>query len=114
MFYSEFHVADNLITHQPQAQGSATLEGGSHRWLLAYVSFKRPYSAAHDLESINLMISRTIQTAVLIETLVALGAEVTWSSCVSFFLMRWLDESLSADDHGRTSIPRKIMLPLRT
>jgi hypothetical protein len=26
--------------------------------------------------------SRTIQTAVLIETLTALGAEVTWSSCV--------------------------------
>lgn len=25
---------------------------------------------------------RTIQTAVLIETLVALGAEVSWSSCV--------------------------------
>ena len=27
--------------------------------------------------------ARTIQTAVLIETLTALGAEVTWSSCVS-------------------------------
>jgi adenosylhomocysteinase len=37
----------------------------------------------------NLTISRsarTIQTAVLIETLTALGAEVTWSSCVSFVL----------------------------
>jgi len=28
--------------------------------------------------------TRTIQTAVLIETLVALGAQVTWSSCVWF------------------------------
>jgi hypothetical protein len=27
---------------------------------------------------------RTIQTAVLIETLAALGAEVTWSSCVCY------------------------------
>lgn len=31
---------------------------------------------------------RTIQTAVLIETLTALGAEVTWSSCVSNALTR--------------------------
>lgn len=29
-----------------------------------------------------LILGRTIQTAVLIETLTALGAEVTWSSCV--------------------------------
>jgi len=28
--------------------------------------------------------TRTIQTAVLIETLVALGAQVSWSSCVCF------------------------------
>jgi hypothetical protein len=28
----------------------------------------------------------TIQTAVLIETLIALGAEVTWSSCNIFLL----------------------------
>jgi adenosylhomocysteinase len=28
----------------------------------------------------------TIQTAVLIETLIALGAEVTWSSCNIFYL----------------------------
>lgn len=29
-----------------------------------------------------LILCRTIQTAVLIETLTALGAQVTWSSCV--------------------------------
>jgi hypothetical protein len=32
----------------------------------------------------------TIQTAVLIETLIALGAEVTWSSCNIFSLPRSL------------------------
>jgi adenosylhomocysteinase len=43
---------------------------------------------------------RTIQTAVLIETLTALGAEVTWSSCVrSFnpspaFLLRQTDDHI--------------------
>jgi S-adenosyl-L-homocysteine hydrolase len=31
---------------------------------------------------IHQCVPRTIQTAVLIETLTALGAEVTWSSCV--------------------------------
>ena len=31
---------------------------------------------------------RTIQTAVLIETLTCLGAEVTWSSCVSFWTVK--------------------------
>jgi adenosylhomocysteinase len=32
----------------------------------------------------------TIQTAVLIETLIALGAEVTWSSCNIFYKIKLL------------------------
>jgi hypothetical protein len=40
----------------------------------------------------NYPLTRTIQTAVLIETLVALGAQVSWSSCVC--LMRHQQNSL--------------------
>ena len=39
----------------------------------------------------------TIQTAVLIETLVALGAEVTWSSCNIF----------STQDHAAAAVAAK-------
>jgi adenosylhomocysteinase len=41
-----------------------------------------------------LMISAAIQTAVLIETLTSLGAEVTWSSCNIF----------STQDHAAAAI----------
>jgi adenosylhomocysteinase len=44
--------------------------------------------------SFLLTISKAIQTAVLIETLVALGAEVTWSSCNIF----------STQDHAAAAI----------
>ena len=42
----------------------------------------------------------TIQTAVLIETLTALGAEVTWSSCNIF----------STQDHAAAAIGRSLVL----
>lgn len=50
---------------------------------------------------------RTIQTAVLIETLTVLGAEVTWSSCVSFLAVSWM---FVPDVFFRTSSPPRIML----
>ena len=53
-------------------------EGRAHRRMSAHVS-----SVLAGYSPVALTISvRTIQTAVLIETLVALGAEVSWSSCV--------------------------------
>lgn len=54
--------------------------------------------------------NRTIQTAVLIETLVVLGAEVTWSSCVSISRPDCIQ---STDVFFRTSSPPRITLPQR-
>jgi hypothetical protein len=51
-----------------------------HRWLPSHVC----RSLLNDTR--YLTTQRTVQTAVLIETLTALGAEVTWSSCVSVVL----------------------------
>ena len=53
---------------------------------------------------------RTIQTAVLIETLTALGAEVTWSSCVGSLCISWM---FAPDALFRTSFPPRIMPLLR-
>ncbi len=55
------------------------LEGCPYRWMPSHVSI---ISSSNNFYVID-KICRTIQTAVLIETLTALGAEVTWSSCVS-------------------------------
>ena len=45
---------------------------------------RQKYSASKPLKGARIAgcLHMTIQTAVLIETLVVLGAEVTWSSCV--------------------------------
>ena len=52
----------------------------------ALMSIRRKYEAAQPLRGARIAgcIHMTIQTAVLIETLVALGAEVRWSSCNIF------------------------------
>ena len=62
----------------------------------ALMALRRKYSAAKPLADARIMgcIHMTIQTAVLIETLVELGAEVRWSSCNIF----------STQDHAAAAI----------
>jgi adenosylhomocysteinase len=52
----------------------------------ALMSLRRRYAKSQPLAAAKILgcIHMTIQTAVLIETLVALGAEVRWSSCNIF------------------------------
>ena len=52
----------------------------------ALMGLRRKYAAEQPLKGAKILgcIHMTIQTAVLIETLVALGAEVRWSSCNIF------------------------------
>ena len=52
----------------------------------ALMAIRREYAATQPLKGARVTgsLHMTIQTAVLIETLTALGAEVSWSSCVSF------------------------------
>src|SRR5690606_32082070 len=49
----------------------------------ALMALRRKYAASQPLKGAKILgcIHMTIQTGVLIETLVALGAEVRWSSC---------------------------------
>lgn len=86
-YWPLFSVLSILLTvHRFLARRGEALEGCSHRWM-------SPYVCISSSPRLNLITSitcahptalafRTIQTAVLIETLTALGAEVTWSSCV--------------------------------
>src|SRR5690554_4911677 len=62
----------------------------------ALMALRRKYSAEKPLKDARIMgcIHMTIQTAVLIETLVELGAEVRWSSCNIF----------STQDHAAAAI----------
>jgi adenosylhomocysteinase len=50
------------------------------------MAIRKKYATAQPLKGARIAgcLHMTIQTAVLIETLVALGAEVTWSSCNIF------------------------------
>ncbi|MEO7523294.1 MAG: adenosylhomocysteinase, partial [Ferruginibacter sp.] len=50
------------------------------------MSIRKEYGASQPLKGARIAgcLHMTIQTAVLIETLVALGADVTWSSCNIF------------------------------
>ena len=52
----------------------------------ALMGLRRKYAAEQPLKGAKILgcIHMTIQTAVLIETLIALGAEVRWSSCNIF------------------------------
>ena len=52
----------------------------------ALMALRRRYSSSQPLDGARIIgcIHMTVQTAVLIETLVALGAEVRWSSCNIF------------------------------
>src|SRR5210317_1179098 len=62
----------------------------------ALMALRRKYSASKPLADARILgcIHMTIQTAVLIETLVELGAEVRWSSCNIF----------STQDHAAAAI----------
>src|SRR3954467_7211090 len=60
------------------------------------VAIRQKYAASKPLQGVRITgsLHMTIQTAVLIETLVALGAEVRWASCNIF----------STQDHAAAAI----------
>ena len=62
----------------------------------ALIALREQYRGAQPLKDAKILgcIHMTIQTAVLIETLIALGAEVRWSSCNIF----------STQDHAAAAI----------
>ena len=87
----------------------------------ALMQLRENYRDEQPLEGAKIMgcIHMTIQTAVLIETLIELGAEVTWSSCNIFSTQdhaaaawSWVEKMLH-DDH-LTSAPKSINVSMRT
>jgi len=65
----------------------------------ALMAIRKEYASSKPLQGAKIIgcLHMTIQTAVLIETLIALGAEVRWSSCNIF----------STQDHAAAAIARK-------
>ena len=67
------------------------------------MSIRAEYAASQPLKGARIAgcLHMTIQTAVLIETLIALGAEVKWSSCNIFSTQDQAAAAIAADRHQR-------------
>ena len=89
--FDDFKVADMSLA----AWGRKEIEIAEGE-MPALMALRRKYRAAQPLKDARIMgcIHMTIQTAVLIETLVELGAEVRWSSCNIF----------STQDHAAAAV----------
>lgn len=91
MSFTDYKVAD--ISLADFGRKEITIAEGE---MPALMALRRKYAASQPLAGAKIMgcIHMTIQTAVLIETLVDLGAEVRWSSCNIF----------STQDHAAAAI----------
>jgi adenosylhomocysteinase len=72
--------------------------------LRAEYATSRPLTGARIAGSLHM----TVQTAVLIETLVALGAEVRWASCNIFSTQDEAAAAVAVGPHGTTSDPQGV------
>jgi adenosylhomocysteinase len=88
---SDFKVADLALA----AYGRAEIELAEHE-MPGLMAIRREYQKAQPLKGARITgsLHMTVQTAVLIETLVALGAEVRWASCNIF----------STQDHAAAAV----------
>ena len=79
--FTDYKIAD--ITLAQQGRKEITI---AETEMPALMALRKKYAAQKPLVGAKIMgcIHMTIQTAVLIETLVALGAQVRWSSCNIF------------------------------
>src|ERR1051326_2975121 len=91
MTMTDFKVADLGLA----AYGRAEIELAEHE-MPGLMAVRKEYAAAQPLRGARVTgsLHMTVQTAVLIETLVALGAEVRWASCNIF----------STQDHAAAAI----------
>src|ERR1700716_2201418 len=85
-------VAETSTAHPFQVADLSLAEAGRHQIRLAenempgLMALREEFGAAQPLAGARIAgsLHMTVQTAVLIETLVALGAEVRWASCNIF------------------------------
>src|SRR6187402_3856712 len=98
--FKDFHVADiKLAGFGRKEIAIAETEMPGLMAIREEYKGKQPLKGARIAGSLHM----TIQTAVLIETLVALGAEVRWASCNSFSTQ---DHAAAAIAVGRTGSPK--------
>ena len=74
------------------------------------MSIRRKYATAKPLAGVRVTgsLHMTIQTAVLIETLVALGAEVRWASCNIFSTQDHAAAAVAVGPHGTPDSPQGV------
>ncbi len=73
------------------------------------MSIRKEFAAAQPLAGARIMgsLHMTVQTAVLIETLVALGAEVRWVSCNIFSTQDHAAAAVAVGPHGTPENPQR-------
>ena len=102
---SDFRVADLSLA----AFGRKEIELAEHE-MPGLMSLRAEYSAAQPLRGARITgsLHMTIQTAVLIETLVALGAEVRWASCNIFSTQDHAAAAVAVGPDGTPEEPRGV------
>ena len=102
---ADYRVADLSLA----AFGRKEIELAEHE-MPGLMSLRREYAAAQPLAGARITgsLHMTIQTAVLIETLVALGAEVRWCSCNIFSTQDHAAAAVAVGPEGTAEEPRGI------
>ena len=103
----EFKVAD--LSPETVAFGRKEIELAEHE-MPGLMSLREEYAASQPLAGARIMgsLHMTIQTAVLIETLVALGAEVRWVSCNIFSTQDHAAAAVAVGPNGTIDNPQGV------
>ncbi len=102
---TDYRVADLSLADW----GRKEIELAEHE-MPGLMSLRREYGAAKPLAGARITgsLHMTIQTAVLIETLVALGAEVRWASCNIFSTQDHAAAAVAVGPDGTADAPRGV------
>ena len=102
---ADFRVAELSLA----AFGRKEIQLAEHE-MPGLMTTRREYAAQQPLRGARITgsLHMTVQTAVLIETLVALGAEVRWASCNIFSTQDHAAAAVAVGPHGTTDDPRGV------
>jgi adenosylhomocysteinase len=103
--FGDFKVADLSLA----AFGRKEIQLAEHE-MPGLMAIRREYAAAQPLHGARITgsLHMTIQTAVLIETLVALGAQVRWASCNIFSTQDHAAAAVVVGPHGTVERPQGV------
>ncbi|MEU8138913.1 adenosylhomocysteinase [Streptodolium elevatio] len=105
MAFTDFKVADLSLA----PFGRKEIQLAEHE-MPGLMSLRKEYAAAQPLAGARVMgsLHMTVQTAVLIETLVALGAEVRWVSCNIFSTQDHAAAAIAVGPNGTVDDPQGV------